>query len=319
MARLYSRHYKGSTQASAASTGSDEAVFDSAGIASVTSADEFLLHNGIELAGEPGIFWDILTAGNATLNATVPAGKFWRLLSAVMRITADANAANRLGVAVTRTAADATIKTLTQTSAVTASQDLVRQFSWGTDDNLRGNNSVASQATLTIGEQVTTTDDLTIAGTVFTVLAALTGAANEILLGATEAATKVNFNAAFGTRTGVGNLHSVSDAVYDALGATAIDFAGDDMVWTATVKGAAGDAITTTETFTNGANIFDAATFGTTTAGVDVTDIVSDIDWPTAGCWLIPAEDVLFSVTNGVAGDNFEVFLSYVEYDESIV
>jgi len=91
------------------------------------------------------------------------------------------------------------------------------------------------------------------------------------------------------------------------------------MVWTATVLGAAGDAIDCTETFTNGANVFDAATFGTTTAGVDIVNIVSDIDWPTAGCWLLPGEDILFSVTNGVAGDNFEVFLSYVEYDESIV
>lgn len=323
MARLFSRHYKGSTQASAATTGSDAAVFDAAGVASVTSADEFLLHNGIELAGEPGVFWDILTAGDATLNATVPTGKYWRVLSAVMRITADATAANRLGVAITRTAADAAIKTLTQTSAVTANQDLIRQFSWGTDDNLRGNNSVASAGTLTIAEPVTDTDTFTINSQVFTVVATMTGAANEILIGADETATKANLDEAFVTRTSataaLTNVHSVTDAVHTATGCSFTAFAADDLVLTALVKGLAGDSIDTTETWTHVSNVFDAATLGTTTAGVDVTDIVSDIDWPTAGCWLTPGEDVLFSVTNGVAGDNFEVVLSYVEYDESIV
>lgn len=316
MSRLFSRNHK-SEQVSAVQAGSDAAVFNSAGIASVTSANEFTDNfSGIELVGEPGLYWDIATAGNASLVVTVPAGKYWKLISAVMRITADANAANRIGVALTRDGADATIKTLTQTSAVTANQDLVRHFIYGTDDNVRGNNGVASQGTLTIAEPVTTADPFVINGTTFTILAALTGAANEILLGADEAATKVNLNAAFGTRTGVGNLHSVSDAVYAALECTAIDFAGDDMVFTANVEGVAGDSIDTTETFTHGSNVFDAATLGTTTAGVDQAHIVSDIDYPTSGCYLIAAEDIVFSVTAGVAGDNFEVFLSYEEFDD---
>lgn len=47
------------------------------------------------------------------------------------------------------------------------------------------------------------------------------------------------------------------------------DGAGDTVVVTATTKGVAGDSIATTETCTNGA--WDAATLGTTTAGVNGT------------------------------------------------
>ena len=43
------------------------------------------------------------------------------------------------------------------------------------------------------------------------------------------------------------------------------------MVITAITKGVTGDEIATTETFTAGTNVFDAATLGTTTAGVDGT------------------------------------------------
>ena len=52
---------------------------------------------------------------------------------------------------------------------------------------------------------------------------------------------------------------------------TAAAFANDACVLTAIVGGTGGNAITCTETFTAGTNVFDAATFGTTTAGVDAT------------------------------------------------
>lgn len=320
MARLFSRHHK-SEQVSATSSGSDPAVFTSVGVASVTSADEFLLRPGIELAGEPGLAWDIATAGNAALTFAVPAGKYWRPLSAAVRITADATGANRLAVATTRTSAAATIKALTQTVAVTANQDLVRHFIWGTDDNTVGNNAVAAEGTLTLPTIPVTADTFVLNATTFTILAALTGAENEIFLGANIAATQAALEAAFSLtgRTGVGNLHSVSDATFAAIGMSGSDFAANVMTLTANVKGLAGDALATTESITPADGVFDATTLGATTTGADAAQMVSDIDFPTAGCWLTPAEDIYFEITNGVAGDNFEVFLSYIQYDESIV
>jgi len=55
----------------------------------------------------------------------------------------------------------------------------------------------------------------------------------------------------------------------DTSGVGAADGAGDTVVLTADTKGTAGNSIATTETMANGA--FDAATLGTTTAGVDGT------------------------------------------------
>ena len=295
----------------------DPAEFNSDGVASVTSANEFIAaFSGVQLLGNVGLYDDVATAGNASLVVTVPAGKYWRLLSAVMRITADATAANRIGVSLSRDSADTTIKTITQPVAVTANQDLVRTFGYGADTNSVGVLATAAQGTLTIAEPVTDTDPFVINGVTFTCVAALTGAANEIFIGASEAATKLAFNAAFVDRDNGGVLHSVTDAVYTSLGVTAIDFATDDMVFTAVAKGQEGNAIATTETFTHASNVFDAATLGTTTAGVSSADEGADVDFPTLGALLLPAEDVVYSVTNGVAGDNFEVYLSYIEYDD---
>jgi hypothetical protein len=49
------------------------------------------------------------------------------------------------------------------------------------------------------------------------------------------------------------------------------NFAANACLLTALVGGVAGNATATTETFTAGTNVFDAATLGTTTAGVDCT------------------------------------------------
>ncbi len=317
--RIFDRKRK-SEGATAVGAGSDPAAFDSAGVASVTSASEFLAQfGGTELLGNVGVYDDVATAGNASLVVTVPSGKYWRLLSAVVRITADANAANRIGVCLLRDTGDSTIETLTQGSAVTANQDLVRTFGFGTDDNSVGVLAVASQATLTIGEQVTAGDTMVLNGVTVTYVAALT-ATNQILLGSSEANTKLNTNAALQARdqsgeSGVDAVHTVSDASYTTMAFTAAAFSGDDMVLTANVKGTAGDAISCTETFTDAANVFDAATFGTTTAGADSVDDHGSTDFPTSGAYLAAGEDAVFSVTNGVAGDNFEVYLTYIEFD----
>jgi len=87
------------------------------------------------------------------------------------------------------------------------------------------------------------------------------------------------------------------------------------MVFTANVKGTAGNALATTETFTAGGNVFDAATLGTTTAGVDQAATVGTLDFPTAGPLLTAGEDVYVIVTNGQAADDFKGYLFYIEYD----
>ena len=56
---------------------------------------------------------------------------------------------------------------------------------------------------------------------------------------------------------------------------TAAAFSSDAAVLTAIANGTAGNAIASTETFTAGSNVFDAATLGTTTAGTDTYDKVS--------------------------------------------
>jgi len=121
----------------------------------------------------------------------------------------------------------------------------------------------ASQGTLTIAEPITALDAMEIAGTTYTFVANGTAnSAGEISLGADEAASKVNIVAAINGTDGVNSAHPL---------VTAATFATDDCVITAISGGVAGDAITTTESFTHVSNVFDAATLGTTTAGNDTT------------------------------------------------
>ncbi len=316
--RIFDRKMKGSI-GNAKADGSDPAVYSAAGVASVSDGSLFAAQfAGTELIGEPSMAWDIVTAGNATLVFTVPTGKYWRLVSAVVRVTADANAANRIVVSTTRDSGDSTIKAITDGTAVTANQDLVRQILYDLATNTNGNNRVQAQGTLTIAEPVTALDDFTVGDYTFTFVTALTQyGRNEILIGASEAATKLALNAAFVDQDNLGTLHNFQASDYAAWGVTAIDFAGDDQVFTVTEPGLAGSSIVFVEgTLTHGSNVLDGSgTFGGTTEGVDAVTNHSDVAWPTAGTVLTPAEDVAFTVTNGVAGDNFEVFLTYLEYD----
>ncbi len=88
------------------------------------------------------------------------------------------------------------------------------------------------------------------------------------------------------------------------------------MVFTAVNQGTAGNSIDTTETFTPGSNVFDAATLGTTTAGVDEANVVSALDFPEdSGPLLTAGEDVEIIVTNGVAADDYKGYLFVIEYD----
>lgn len=124
---------------------------------------------------------------------------------------------------------------------------------------IAGVDAVNAQGTLTVDVQVTATDTMTVGATVYEFLAGATAAAGKIGIGASEAACKLAIVAAINGTDGFNTANaSVSAAA----------FVADDCVLTALVAGTAGNAIVTTETFTAAGTVFDAATIGTTTAGV---------------------------------------------------
>ena len=123
-------------------------------------------------------------------------------------------------------------------------------------------NAVASQGTLTMDTQPTVGNTMTIGASVYTFTTDGTAAAEgEIDVGADLADCKTLVVAAIN-----GTDHNTANA-----SVTAATFSGDDCVLTAIIKGTAANSVATTETFTAATNIFDAATLGTTTAGVNST------------------------------------------------
>lgn len=128
--------------------------------------------------------------------------------------------------------------------------------------------ATASQGTLTVGTQPTVGDQMVVGSRAYTFVPEVAAdAPGEIGIGADLAAAKVNIVAAI---NGTDGFNVVDPDV------TAAAFVSDDCVITAKVPGTLGDAIVTTETFTAVGNVFDAATLGTTTAGVDATAALTD-------------------------------------------
>jgi hypothetical protein len=319
MARILNRDKK-----SGQSDGSQltAVAYDSSGVATVAAAqvDKLMLADKMVFEiGEPGLYAYSETADGATAETlTVPSGKVWRLVGLIHQQTNSGDAATRTVTVTSRTAADATIEALSSATSV-ASAETEYSFLFGSDGVVVGNSGVAAQGTLTLDTKPTADDTMTLNAKVFTWVAALTGAANELLIGADLAASKAALEAAFVDRDNGGVLHSVSDAVYTALGMTAVAFATNDMVFTASNQGTAGNALATTETYTAGTNVFDAATLGTTTAGVDEAGTISGLDFPTSGPLLSAGEDVYVIVTNGQTADDFKGYLFVIEYDVSPV
>jgi len=305
-----------SGKATATGSGADPAAFDASGLAEVASADEFLAQfGGLELVGTPLYRVHLDVAGNATTTITVPTGKTWRLLTATMEITADANAANRIVHVLTRDTADTTIEDLTMPTATANDVDRIQVVF---EDKTKGNLRVEPVGTLTMDTVPVATKTITINGEVMTWIAALTGP-GQLLIGANVAAAVTALEAALVDRDNGGVLHSVSDASFAAMEISAIDFAADDMVVTYAGPGNAtvdGEALATTTTMAAGANAWGAATLGDTTAGIDAGTVPGTSTFPTT--LLLAGEDILFSVTNGLAGDDLDVYLTVIEYDETI-
>ena len=152
--------------------------------------------------------------------------------------------------------------------------------------------AVASQGTLTMDTNPTADDTMTIGTTVYTYKSTFTGAANEILIGGGLAATQANTVKAINGTGTPGTEYGMGTVAHPDV--TMADFATNAAVITAIVPGTAGDSIATTETFTAGTNVFDAATLGTTRAGAAVSGL-------TATAHVSAADEVTVILTNGTA------------------
>lgn len=118
-----------------------------------------------------------------------------------------------------------------------------------------------AQGTLTVDTQPTAGDTMSLGNKVYTFRADGTSDQDgEIDIGSDLADAKLNIVAAINGTDGVNSPNGL---------VTASAFSSDDSVITAIVTGTHGNAITSTETFTAGTNVFDATTLGTTTAGVE--------------------------------------------------
>jgi hypothetical protein len=121
-----------------------------------------------------------------------------------------------------------------------------------------GIEGVKASGTLTVDTLPTANDTMTIGPKVYT-FKAVAAVDGEIAIAAGDlATTKTNIVAAINGSSGPNDPNPV---------ATAAAFIGDDCVITARLPGTGGNAIVSTETFTAGTNVFDAAVLGTTVAG----------------------------------------------------
>ena len=149
--------------------------------------------------------------------------------------------------------------------------------------DVSGNTTKQAKGTLTIATNVTAGDTMTIDTKLYTFDAngSLSNVNGHIEVGTTVAATRTNIVNAI-NRTGTpGTGYAAVMTKHTSVSIAA--FAGSDAVITANKGGTAGNSIATTETFTAGGNVFDAATLGTTQAGVSppasevVTALVASI------------------------------------------
>jgi len=119
---------------------------------------------------------------------------------------------------------------------------------------------------LTFAGVVTNNDTVTIGDRTYTFKSTLTGAANEILIGANAPASVANIVAAINAASGAGTTYGTGTVVNADV--FAYDGPGDTVGVVAKARGTASNSIATTETLTNAASIWGAATL---TGGADPT------------------------------------------------
>ena len=195
-------------------------------------------HAAVVELGRPSLVTGVSADLSVEIEIDVPAGKYWRLIGGFLQYTASADVATRTPIITLEQTDDTALDTVTL-STKTASQVENDHFLAGTNGRVSGNEGVAATVTLTIAEQVTAGDTMTLDATVYTFFAngGTSAVVNGIELGATEAATKTNIEAV------------LVDGVHPTV--NAIAFSGDDMVITARTQGVAGNSLVSTETFTH--------------------------------------------------------------------
>lgn len=255
--------------------------------------------------GRPGMTVMTSVDLSAATTHTLPAGVWRRIIGGLLVYTASADAATRTPILTLNPATGDAFETITFL-AKTANDHDYDHFLMGSDGNVSGSRGVAAVGKLTIAEQITAGDTMTIGSTVYTFIAAgadpTAAQSPAINLGATEAATKENIEAKF-----VDGQHPLVNAVA---------FNGDDMLFTARNPGVAGDAIVFTETFTHANNVMDGSgTIGGTTAGVDPAIELAVADYPDMGALLDGGDKITLTTTNGHANDEMELYIFYVEFD----
>jgi hypothetical protein len=280
------------------------------GVGSVDELDDDAIYNVSTILGQfkevheigrPGVAIAISADLSAESKITVPSGKYWRVIGGFLQYTASADAATRTPVVTLEDGADSAYETFTLTTKI-ANDVENDHFLAGASGSVEGTEGVAAQGTLTLAVNPTNGDTMTIGGVTYTfVTTAGSGTTRDIEIGGTLAATKTNVEAV------------LVDGDHPEVNAVA--FATNDMVLTSRDKGTAGNAIVSTETFTSGSNVFDAATLGTTTAGVDEANAIGTLDFPTAGVLLDGGDEIDLNVTNGHANDAAELAIFFIEYD----
>jgi uncharacterized protein len=172
---------------------------------------------------------------------------------------------------------------------------------------------VAAQGTLTIGSNPTAGDAVTIGSRTYTFRDAGTwgtdaGTAGNVLIGGGVGDTRANLIAAINGAAGAGTTYGGAADPHPQATAAAAGPPASAIVITALEAGTAGNAITTAATFTAGANRFDAATLGTTRAGVNAPNFTIAAADP--GAWgnnLVVKIDHLVADPSDPAAFNIEI------------
>ena len=129
---------------------------------------------------------------------------------------------------------------------------------------------IQAQGTLTLDTNPANTDAMTLDAKTYTFQTVLTDVDGNIQIGATLSETQDNIRDAINLTGTPGTQYAASMTLHPTISADAANgFIGNDLVLTAKTPGTAGNALVSTETFTAGTNVFDAATLGTTQAGVE--------------------------------------------------
>lgn len=126
----------------------------------------------------------------------------------------------------------------------------------------------AAQGTLTLDTNPTDADTMTLGAVTYRFKSTM-ASANDIKLGATLADTQASIIKTINGTGLAGTDYYAGTTTPHTTVKCGDAFASNILTLTARTVGTAGNSLASTETFTAGSNVFNAATLGTTTAGVD--------------------------------------------------